>query len=108
VLAQRMAAFRTHGDPIAFAPHLQCKAVLARPGASPQSAGSVVLMFRDGRLDAALLPVEAAPPPVPNPADRKAMIAYERRPRRSPFVANFGELPLEDGLGFLARWTRTA
>ncbi len=108
VLAQRMANFRTHGDPVQFTPYLKCEQVLLRKGGSPEPASSVVLVFLNGRLDAAFQPIEAARPSTPALSDQKAMLAYIRRPQTSPFVANLGELPLEDGLGFLSRWTGSA
>ena len=108
VLAQRMAVFRTNGDPGPEPPYLQCKAFLTRDGGSQEPAGSAVLMFRSGRLDTIFQPVDAARPPLPNPSDRKGQLAYLRRPVSSPFVAQSGELPLEDGLEFLSRWSKTA
>lgn len=108
VLAQRMAVFRTHGDLIPSSTYLECKETLARNGGSQEQASSVVLMFRNGRLEGAFQPIEATSPPAPSFSDRKAEMAYVRRPVSSPFIARFGELPLEDGLGFLSRWTKTA
>jgi hypothetical protein len=103
-----MAVFRTNGDPGPEPPYLQCKAFLTRDGGSQEPAGSAVLMFRSGRLDTIFQPVDAARPPLPNPSDRKGQLAYLRRPVSSPFVAQSGELPLEDGLEFLSRWSKTA
>ena len=108
VLAQHMTVFRTNGDPGREQPYLQCKAFLTRDARSQEPAGSVVLIFRGGRLESVLQPVDAAGAPLPNPSDRKAQLAYLRRPVSSPFIAQAGELPLEDGLGFLSRWTKAA
>ncbi|THD78527.1 MAG: hypothetical protein E7812_11065 [Phenylobacterium sp.] len=107
VLAEQAAVFRTHGDLVPPAPYLQCREVLTRGGSLEQGAG-VVLMFRNGRLEAAFLPVEVAHPPPPNLSDRKAMHAWLRRPGSSVFIAALGELPLEDGAGFMSRWAMTA
>jgi hypothetical protein len=107
VVAQRLAAFRTAGDEAPAGPYLQCEAFLTRNGGSQEAAGSVVLVFRKGRLDSAIQPVDAVRPPVPSFSDRKAQLAYIRRPVSSPFIAHIGELPLEDGLGFLSRWSKT-
>jgi hypothetical protein len=109
VLAQRLTLFRTAGDPAPVGPYLQCNEVLTRDGGSPEPGGSIVLLFRDGRLESALQHIDSyAPrPPVPSPSDRKATLAYIRQPASSPFIAHFGELPLEDGPGFLSRWPTT-
>lgn len=107
VLAQRMTVFRTAGDLVDSSSYLECRETLIRNGGSPEAAALVVLMFRNGQLETAFQPIEAASPPAPNSSDRKAALAYVRRPVSSPFIGHFGELPLEDGLGFLARWTRT-
>ena len=90
------------------APYLQCREVLTHNGGAQEQGASVVLMFRNARLEAAFQPVEAARPPPPSYTDRKASLAYIRRPVSSPFIAHSGELPLEDGLSFLSRWTKTA
>lgn len=107
IAAQRMAVFRTNGDLSASGPYLQCKAFLTRDGGSEEPAGSVVLVFRDGRLATAFRPVDTAGPPVPSSTDRKAQLAYVRRPVSSPFIPQNGELPLEEGLGSLSQWTTT-
>ena len=110
VLAQRLAVFRTAGDPVPTGPYLQCKEVLTRDGGSPEPGGAIVLLFRDGRLESALQHLDSyAPrPPVPSPSDRKATLAYIRQPVSSPFIAHFGELPLQDGAAFLSRWPTAA
>jgi hypothetical protein len=107
ILAQQLAVFRTQGDPAPAQPFLACTQILIRNGRAAEAASSVVLMFRNGRLDAAFQPIAPAIPPAPDYRDRKASLAYIRRPVSSPFVAHFGELPLEDGLGFLSRWEKT-
>jgi hypothetical protein len=107
VLAQRLAVFRTEGDPVPTGPYLQCREVLTRDNGSPEPARSVVLMFRDGRLVSALQPIDPPGLPIPSASDRKAQLAFVRRPVTTPFIAHFGELPLEDGLGFLARLPKT-
>ena len=106
VLAQRLMAFRTSGDPPPWTPYLQCDTFQSSEGGPRKSAASVVLVFRGGRLTGAYQPIYPAPPPPPY-TDRKATMAYIRRPVTSPYLANFGELPLEDGLGFLSRLART-
>jgi hypothetical protein len=108
VLAQRLAAFRTHGDDAPGGPYLLCRTFLTKNGGSQEPAGSVVLMFRNRRLDAVIQPIEVVAPPAPSFSDRKAELAYIRRPVSTPFIAQFGELPLEDGLGFLSRSPKTA
>lgn len=104
VLATQMAVWRTHGDAILTAPFLVCDAFLTQQGGAPELDGSIVLIFRNGRFETAFRRAISATPPMPSPLDRKAWMAYLRRPQTSPFIAHFGELPLEDGLGFLSRW----
>ena len=111
VLGQRLALFRTAGDPASpTGPYLQCKEVLSRDGGLPEPGESIVLLFRDGRLESALQHLDSyAPrPPASSLSDRKAWLAYIRRPVSSPFIAHFGDLPLVDGLGFLSRWPSAA
>jgi|GEM_PF-1944638 len=103
VLAQRMAAFRTSGDPPAAGAYLLCEASLIQGDGSRTPGDSLVLTFRDGRLESVAQPAKIAVPPPPPYTDRKAQLAYIRRPVSSPFIARFGELPLEDGTGFLSR-----
>lgn len=108
VLAQRLAVFRTAGDPPPAGPYLECRGFLTRDGGSPEPNESIVLIFRDGRLESAAQTTPVTIPPLPRGANFNASIALARRPVTSPYVAHFGELPLEDGLGFLSRWRRTA
>jgi len=84
-----------------------CQASLLRSGAISEAAGST-LLFRDNKLEAVLIdddpPPEApAPAPARSPSDWRAMM---KRPRSSWFIAHPGDLPLDDGPGFLGRWPK--
>jgi hypothetical protein len=68
----------------------------------------VIFVFRNGHLEGAFQPIYPPPPLAPPATDRAAIVAYARQPVTSLFIARFGELPLEDGLGFLSRWTKAA
>lgn len=108
VARERLASFQSGGEPGPAPAYVRCEARLDRSGdGRSEMDGPVVLMFRDGQLEKALGP----PPPPPHetpPAstERRAWQAFIRRPRSSPFLASLGEVPLEDGAGFLARWGR--
>src|SRR3979411_2317019 len=54
VLPQSLALFRPAGDQVPMAPYLPCREFLPRGGGSPEPAASVVLIFRNGRLESAI------------------------------------------------------
>ncbi|PLR28010.1 hypothetical protein SGCZBJ_06605 [Caulobacter zeae] len=105
---RQQAIWRTHGDG-PFDPEAPiCGARLAS-ALGDRVVGDPVLVFRDGRLAAVLRPAPASPrPSAPSIEDRKAYERWVRQARPSPFAAAFGQLPLEDGRGFLARWSKDA
>jgi hypothetical protein len=104
-LATLATVFRTGGDPLPPGDYVACREYVTRAGGTAEPAAPV-LMFRDGRLEAVFQPIDTPGPPPPNVRDRKAMEAWIRRPRTSPFLVRDGALPLEDGLGFLDRWPK--
>lgn len=101
---RRQAAWRTYGDEARGPEAPVCRSRLA---SEPRdlTIGDPVLAFRDGRLAAVLRPArERARAPAPPMAERKAYERWVRQRRAGPFLAGFGQLPLEDGAGFLERW----
>ncbi len=107
---RQQAIWRTHGDGPLDPEAPVCRTHLASGldgsrGGDPV-VGDPVLAFRDGRLAAVLRPAPASPrSPAPSIKDRKAYERWVRQSRSSPFTAAFGRLPLEDGRGFLGRWS---
>ncbi|MDG2531699.1 hypothetical protein [Caulobacter endophyticus] len=95
---------RTHGDE-PYDPEVPvCRSGLAS-AQRPSAAGDPVLAFREGRLAAVLRPARTPPrPPAPSLDDRKAYERWIRQTSVGPFQTGFGQLPLEDGAGFLGRW----
>lgn len=101
---RRRAAWRTHGEVSSDRDASVCR---ARLGAEARDlvVGDPVLAFRDGRLAAVLRPARPlAKSPAPPHEDRKAYERWIRQAPLGPFQARFGQLPLEDGAGFLGRW----
>jgi hypothetical protein len=103
---QNMTVFRTHGDEVTSAASLSCNEFMTHADGTPKAAPLVVLMFRNGLFDTAFDQVFAAPEPAPSFSDPKARKAYLRRPQTSPFIGRPGDLPLEDGIAFMSRWTK--
>lgn len=103
---RQQAIWRTHGDG-AFDPEASiCRTRLAS-GPDGSSRGDPILAFRDGRLAAVLRPAPASPrSSAPSIKDRKAYARWVRQAGPSPFATAFGQLPLEDGRGFLGRWSQ--
>ncbi|HLY67271.1 MAG TPA: hypothetical protein VKU60_17165, partial [Chloroflexota bacterium] len=100
-LRQRMAAFKASSNPPS-APYVECMEYVTRGSGAPEYAGFALLVFRNGRLDAAFQPVYRPVQPTPKSAHG---IPYKPPVQRTNlFVANAGELPLEDGIGFVSRW----
>lgn len=95
---------RTHGDE-PYDPDVPfCR---SRLGSEPRppATGDPVLAFRGGRLAAVLRPARTTPrSPAPSIDDRKAYERWIRQTSIGPFQTGFGQLPLEDGAGFLGRW----
>jgi len=107
---RQQAVWRTYGDGPLDPEAPICRSRLAS-GAGEPGKGDPVLAFRDGRLAAVLRPVRTAAgprPPAPPLEDRKAHERWVRQSRPSPFAPAFGQLPLEDGRGFLGRWSKDA
>ncbi|AYV45317.1 hypothetical protein CFHF_03060 [Caulobacter flavus] len=101
---RRRAAWRTHGEVSSDAGAPVCRSrVVAEP--RDLTVGDPVLAFRDGRLTAVLRPARPGlRPPAPPHENRKAYERWIRQASLGPFQARFGQLPLEDGVGFLGRW----
>lgn len=109
VIAERLAAFRTHGAPEPWRDHLLCGSRLER-GGEVRDGHDVVLMFRDNRLEAAFGPQPTPSPtsaPVAVRGDRESLRAFRPQPVVSPYVARPGQLPMADFLGFMSRWGRS-
>lgn len=107
---RQQAIWRTYGDG-PFDPEAPICRTRLTSGAGEPGKGEPVLVFRDGRLAAVLTPVRPPAelrPPAPPMKDRKAYERWVRQARPSPFAAAFGQLPLEDGQGFLGRWSKDA
>ncbi|HLZ73943.1 hypothetical protein [Phenylobacterium sp.] len=105
VAARRLAMYRTYADPVAWEPYVECRTAAQRDDRAPTPGVMVALMFRGGRLAGAFgaPPDTERPPPAMDPAVAQAR---QRHPPVSPFTAHAGDLPLEDGVAFLSRWTR--
>ncbi|MBI1686159.1 hypothetical protein [Caulobacter hibisci] len=104
--ARQRAVWRTYGEAPRDPETPVCRSRLAS-GPATLTVGDPVLAFRDGRLAGALRPARrAAKPPAPSLDDREAYFRWTRQATPSPFVAAFGQLPLEDGEAFLGRWSR--
>jgi len=94
--------------------YVACAARLDPIRAPDQGAGELWLMFRDGRLDTVFEigpPTERDhPPPIhtygPGENNMKLFEENSRLPIATPYPARLGDLPLADGLGFMARWRR--
>jgi hypothetical protein len=102
-LARELAALRTHGDGIPPEPEVLCSEYLVRGTGQAELDSTTLLLFRDGRLEAAFKPT-LFQPRIQAQADPTA---YMRQPRNDFYIARPGELPLEDGLGFFSRWRKT-
>jgi len=74
----------------AVPPHLECRTFVGAPDDADNRFGTILtLLFTGGRLSA-IYPGPSAPP------------------RSSPFIAAPGQLPLQDGDGFIGRWPTQA
>ncbi len=101
-------------------PYLECYTFDGMPDETDTRFGSVLtLLFRDGHLAAVYRDPPSPPPPavsVPLTADGKpdlsamqaAQTAAWAAPRPSVFIAAPGQLPLQDGDGFVGRWSKQA
>jgi hypothetical protein len=82
-------------------PKLICQETLKRDRDS-DLGGQVVLVFKNERLLSAFSPTAPLSAPLPQAAGFNHSFGLPV-PTSSVFIAHLGELPLEDGLGFLAR-----
>lgn len=105
VTARHLAMYRTYADAVPWEPHVECRAAAQQDERAPTAGVMVVLMFRGGRLAGGFgaPPDTERPPPTMDP---KVAQERQRHPPVSPFTAHAGDLPLEDGVAFLSRWTR--
>jgi len=96
------------GDAGAAPSDLDCAEYASIAGRAPDLANLDILMFRDGRLEAAFAYTESKPEiPVPPPtAPWSQWEAFYDQPVPTPYIARPGDLPLADGAGFLARWDK--
>ena len=101
--ARREAMFRAHANSVPWEPHTLCQTRLVSQVGVVTEGARTVLMFRNDRLEAAFGPESETrePPPASDP---EAPEAFNLQHHHSIFLAQGGDLPLADGLGFLKRW----
>ncbi len=102
------AAMAHDGAPGAAPGDLVCTEYASIGGQAADLATLDILMFRDGRLEAAFAYTDSKPTiSVPRPGARWAeWEAFYDQPVSTPYIARPGDLLLADGLGFMARWEK--
>jgi len=106
-LREELNRIDARSDPAPAPAMIVCQDYLTMGGQTSE-AGLTTLVFRDNRLDA-VLRYEDEPAMGPAPAvggSPSAWRAFMKRPRSSPYIAHPGDLPLDDGPGFLNRWNK--
>ncbi len=103
-----------YGPPYDVPPYQDCGEKLVQPGAvwDQSWAGTVLLMFQNNKL-AALFVEPAWYVPTPEPVsgatpDASKKVERWKVAQHSPYLSKPGALLLDDGLGFLTRWTKVA
>jgi len=96
------------GEPGAAPGDLECAEYASIGGQAPDLATLDILMFRDGRLEAAFAYTDSKPTiSVPRAGAPSAQWeAFYNQPVSTPYIARPGDLLLADGLGFMARWDK--
>lgn len=106
------ALFASRGDYKHLPAFLKCDEYVSRNGGDPVLDGyDSVLVFRAGRFESAYIEPPHPPAPVlPAATLMQREQSEAERSRREPvsslFIARTGDLPLDDGAGFMGRWTR--
>ncbi len=104
-----------YGHPVE--PHLECRTFVDLPDETDTSFGTeLTLVFTDGHLQAVYRDAPSPPQPAdtfPRKPDGSLDFEAERKlamatPRPSVFIAAPGQLPLQDGEGFVGRWSKQA
>ncbi len=102
------AAMAQNGERGAAPGDLECAEYASIGGKAADLANLDILMFRDGRLEAAFAYTDSKPTiPVPRPGALWVQWeAFYNQPVATPYIARPGDLLLADGLGFLTRWDK--
>lgn len=99
---------RRQGDnPAVGTARFWCETRVSRGDGSTSAAYDAVLMFRNDRLERVYAGAgKTRTKPRNFPRTAAGWQAYAKQPRTSPFIRRGGDLPLADGLEFIARWDK--